>query len=141
MIEELCLIDTDILIYILKRKEPVYQRSREYLKKHKKFAISCLTYYECLRGYKAVGATKRMQVFQELLNITDVLYLDQAILDKAGEIYGFLRKKGLLPGEFDILIGSTALVHDFTLTTNNEKHYKQMKENFLLKVNNWCQNR
>ena len=137
MIEELCLIDTDILIHILKRKEPVYRRSCDYLKKHKKFAISCLTYYECFRGYKAVEATRRMEVFQELLNITEVLYLDQVILDKAGEIYGFLKKKGLLPGEFDILIGSTALIHEFTLTTNNEKHYKQMQEHFHLKINNW----
>jgi predicted nucleic acid-binding protein len=92
MTEESCLIDTDILIYILKRKEPAYQRSREHLAQHKKFTMSCLTYYECLRGYKAIGATKRLQVFRELLDITEVLYLDQTILDKAGEIYGVLRR-------------------------------------------------
>ncbi len=137
MTAELCLIDTDILSYILKRKETAYQRSRDYLKKHERFTISCLTYYECFRGYKAVGASKRLQVFQEFLNITDVLYLDQAILDKAGEIYGVLKKKGVLPGEFDVLIGATALVHDCILITNNEKHYEQIKENFPLKINNW----
>ena len=137
MTAELCLIDTDTLIYILKRKEPAYQRSCEYLKQHKKFTISCLTYYECLRGYKAVGATKRLQVFQELLNLTEILYLDQSVLDKAGEIYGVLKKEGLLPGEFDILIGATALVHDFTLVTNNEKHYAKTKEIFSLNVGNW----
>lgn len=75
MTEALCLIDTDILSNILKRQEPAYQRSREYLKERTKFTISCLTYYECHRGYKAVEATKRLQVFQELLNITEVLYL------------------------------------------------------------------
>jgi tRNA(fMet)-specific endonuclease VapC len=137
MTEESCLIDTDILIYILKRKEPAYQRSREHLEQHKKFTMSCLTYYECLRGYKAIGATKRLQVFRELLNITEVLYLDQTILDKAGEIYGVLKKEGLLPGEFDMLIGATAIVHDFTLITNNEKHYRRMQEHFPLKIKNW----
>jgi predicted nucleic acid-binding protein len=112
MTAELCLIDTDILSYILKRKETAYQRSRDYLKKHERFTISCLTYYECFRGYKAV-------------------------LDKAGEIYGVLKKKGVLPGEFDVLIGATALVHDYILITNNEKHYEQIKKNFPLKINNW----
>jgi predicted nucleic acid-binding protein len=137
MTEELCLIDTDILINILKRREPAYQQSLEYLKQHKKFSISCLTYYECLRGYQAIGATRRLKVFRKLLNITEVLYLDQAILDKAGEIYGVLRKKGLLPGEFDILIAATALIQDFTLSTNNEKHYEKMQEHFPLRINNW----
>jgi hypothetical protein len=73
MTGELCLIDTDILSYILKRLEPAYQQSCQYLKKHKKFTISCLTYYECFRGYKAVSATKRMQVFKEFLDLTEVL--------------------------------------------------------------------
>lgn len=137
MAEELCLIDTDILSYILKRQEPAYKKSCEYLKQHEKFIISCLTYYECFRGYKAVGATRRLQVFQELLNLTEVLYFEQEILDKAGEIYSVLKNKGLLPGEFDILIGATAIVHDLVLITNNEKHYKPMREHFSLKIKNW----
>jgi len=138
MAGKLCLIDTDILIYILKRKEPAYQQSREYLGEHKKFTISCLSYYECLRGYRAVEATKRLEVFREFLAITEVLYLDEAILEKAGEIYGFLRKKGLLTGEFDMLIGATALVHDLTLVTNNEKHFMRIQEHFPLKITNWA---
>ena len=71
MNEPLFLTDADVLSYILKRREPFYQRSRDDLKHYTRFTMSCLTYYECLRGYKAVGATKRLQVFQELLQITD----------------------------------------------------------------------
>lgn len=137
MIEELCLIDTDIFSYILKRLEPAYQQSREYLKKHNIFTISCLTYYECFRGYKAVGATKRLQIFKEFLNLTEVFYLNQEILDKAGEIYSILKSEGKLIGEFDILIGATGIVNDLTLVTNNERHYESIKEHFPLKINNW----
>lgn len=137
MTEELCLIDTDVLSYILKQREPVYQKSQEYLKTHGKFTISCITYYECFRGYKAVDATKRLQVFQEFLNLTDVLYLDRAILDKAGEIYGVLKQKGMLPGEFDIFIGATTLVQHLTLVTNNAKHYQALQEYFSLNISNW----
>lgn len=137
MTEELCLIDTDILIYLLKRKEPAYERSLEHLMQHKRFTLSCLSYYECLRGYKAVGATKRLQLFQEILKITDVLYLDQEIMDKAGEIYGVLKREGLLPGEFDLLIGATAVVHDLKIITNNEKHYRRIQKHFPLRIDNW----
>ncbi len=137
MNDRLCLIDTDILSYILKRKNNVYENASDYLKIHKRFTISCITYYECLRGYKAVNASKRLQIFYDFLNITDILYLDQAILEKAGEIYGVLKNKGELPGEFDILIGATAVLHNLTLVTNNEKHYSPLKQYFLLELSNW----
>lgn len=88
-------------------------------------------------GYKAVGATKRLQNFKEFLNLTEVLYLDQEILDKAGEIYSTLKNEGKLIGEFDVLIGATAIVHDLTLVTNNERHYESIKEYFSLRINNW----
>ena len=137
MNEPLCLIDTDIFSYILKRMEPAYYHSREYLQQHRRFTISCLTCYECSRGYKAIGATKRLQVFKEYLILTDVLYLDQLILDKAAEIYGVLKPKGIFPGEFDVLIGATALIHKMSVVTNNEDHYEGMKRHFSLDVQNW----
>ena len=137
MNEPLSLIDTDVLSYILKRREPFYQRSREYLTHYTRLTISCLTYYECLRGYKAVGATTRLQVFQELLRITDVLYLDQDVLEKSAEIYGVLKPKGELPGEFDVMIGATALLHGMSVVTNNITHYQAIQRYFPLKIEDW----
>jgi len=67
MTVELCLIDTDILSYILKGIEPAYQQSQVYFKKQKRFTISCMTYYECFRGYHAVGATKHLRLFEDIL--------------------------------------------------------------------------
>lgn len=137
---ERALIDTDILSYILKRKEPAYKNSVSYLKEYKKFSISCISYYECVRGYKAVGATRRLKVFSKLLKITDVIWLNEQILDKAGEIYGFLKKRGELKGEFDLLIGATAIVKELRMITNNEKHYKPLQEHFNLEIENWMKN-
>ena len=137
MNDGLCLIDTDILSYILKRKENVYDYAFEYLKSHRKFTISCITYYECLRGYKAISASKRLQIFHEFMNITSVIYLDQSILEKAGEIYALLKQKGKIPGEFDILIGATAITNNLTLISNNEKHYRPLVHYFSLELDNW----
>lgn len=69
--------------------------------------------------------------------LTYVLYLDQSILDKAAEIYGVLKPKGIFPGEFDVLIGAIALTHKMVVVTNNENHYEGMKRHFSLDVQNW----
>ena len=136
-VETLSLIDTDTLSYILKRKEPAYQNSWKYLQKFGRFKISCITYYECFRGYKANGATTKLKLFQNLLQITDVIYLDKAILEKAGDIYSVLKNKGLLTGELDLLIGATAIVNHLNIVTNNEKHYQNLKNFCHLEIENW----
>lgn len=137
MSDGLSLIDSDILSYILKRKDGVYKHAREYLEIHKKLTISCITYYEILRGYKAVNASRRLQIFYELMKITNIIYLYQSILEKASEIYGIMKQKGKIPGELDILIGATAIRHNLILITNNERHYQPLEQCFSLKLGNW----
>ncbi len=44
MIDNIYLIDTDTLSYILKRLEPAYSNSQAYLHNHAKFGISSITY-------------------------------------------------------------------------------------------------
>ncbi|MEM9884924.1 MAG: PIN domain-containing protein [Bacteroidota bacterium] len=130
MNDHLTLIDSDIFIDLLKRKSPTYERGLQYLKQHGAFNISCLTYYECLRGYKTINASKKLAIFEQIIQTTNLYYLDTNLLQKASELYAFLRPKGLLRGEFDLLIGTTALLYDFTLITNNEKHYEPLKTHF-----------
>ena len=137
MTANIFLIDTDTLSYILKRREPVYARSQAYLRTHRKFAISSITYYECVRGYKAVNATRRLQIFYEFLDVVEVLDVDQQVLDQAAEMYAKLRPRGLFPGELDTLIGATALVHQLPCVTNNTEHYQRFHDFFGLEVYNW----
>lgn len=54
MEESLSLIDTDILIFILKNNSRTIEKSKQYQKKFGQLKISELTYYECLRGFKYV---------------------------------------------------------------------------------------
>jgi len=139
MKEKLALLDTDIFISVLRRIEPVYSKSKEYLKKYGTFNISCLTYYECIRGYKAIGATTKLKIFIQMLEITEVIYLDKEILDKTAEFYVILKNKGLLRGEFDLLIGATAIIKNYKIVTNNIVHYLPMQKYFGLEIENWFQ--
>jgi len=137
MKDNLTLIDTDILIFILKMNETAIKCSREYQAKNGRLKISELTYYECLRGYKSSNSTTKMKLFFELVNEMEIFPLDRAIFNKASEIYAKLREVGFLTGEFDLLIASTALINDFKLITNNTKHYLKIREIFGLKLDNW----
>ena len=137
MIETPCLLDTDILSYIFKGQEPVYTVSMHYLQRYEEFSISCMTFYECLRGHLANNATKRLDDFYSFLMFADIVYLDRPIIETAAEIYGTLKPKGALPGDADILIAATALTHGKIVVTNNEKHYAPIQEHFALNVENW----
>ena len=134
MIETPCLLDTDTFSYILKGREPVHPIAMEYLRRYEEFAISCMTFYECLRGYLAVGATKRLDDFYSLLMLTKIIYLDRTIVETAGDIYGTLKPRGTLSGDADIFIAATALTYGKIVVTNNEKHYQAIREHFALEA-------
>ncbi|MBN2266899.1 MAG: type II toxin-antitoxin system VapC family toxin [Candidatus Babeliaceae bacterium] len=137
MIETPCLLDTDTLSYIFKGREPVHTVSLHYLQRYEEFSISCITFYECLRGHLANNATKRVDDFYSFLMFADIIYLDRPIIEMAAEIYGRLKPQGVLPGDADILIAATALVRGKSVVTNNEKHYAAIHEHFALDVENW----
>ncbi len=44
------------------------------------------------------------------------------------------RRMGRPVGEFDLLIGSTAIVHDLTLATRNTRHFADMSG---IRLENW----
>ena len=53
---------------------------------------------------------------------------------KAADIYADLSKRGELIGDADILIGATALVNALGVVTNNEDHFRRIRD---LHVENW----
>ena len=131
------MIDTDILIFILKKNKKLIKKSKEYQQQYGKLKISELTYYECLRGYKSNKATKKLELFLKLVEMMEVIPLTKNIYNKASEIYVKMRKIGFPTGEFDLLIATTAIENNLSIVTNNTKHYIKIKENFNLKIDNW----
>lgn len=56
------------------------------------------------------------------------------MLDFYAEEKARLMKSGNLIDDFDLLIGSTAVVHEMTMVTNNETHFERIKG---IKIKNW----
>ncbi|GAA0877898.1 hypothetical protein GCM10009119_08660 [Algoriphagus jejuensis] len=76
---------------------------------------------------------KNQAALLKFLECVQVLAISSAI-----DFYSFekarLRKTGFAVDDFDLLIGSTAVVNGLTLVTNNERHFFRIKG---IQIVNW----
>jgi tRNA(fMet)-specific endonuclease VapC len=45
-------------------------------------------------------------------------------MTRFAETRAYLRRRGMIISDFDIIIGSTALLHDLTVITRNLRHFR-----------------
>lgn len=67
------------------------------------------------------------RALQNLLNGLRILGIDQDTCQVFGKERGRLRRARTLIGDFDLLIGATALRHDLTLFTNNRRDFERIE--------------
>ena len=128
------LLDTDILSAIMRKNPYATQRARSYLESHRQFTFSVITRYEVLRGLLARGATKQLTAFDQLCSASRVLPLTDPIIVRAAAVYADLHRRGELVSDADILIAATAIKHGLVIVTNNEAHFRRIRD---LQVVNW----
>jgi tRNA(fMet)-specific endonuclease VapC len=127
------LVDTDILIYSLKGNEAVIRNFK--LKKNNPKSISVISYGELVHGAKkSKYVEKNLANVKRLIEIFPVINITPAVMDTFGEVKASLEKSGNIIDDMDLLIGSTALVHNLTLVTNNISHFKRIEG---LEIENW----
>lgn len=123
------LIDTDILINFSNNKEPgldILATIPSY-----ELSISAITIGEVLEGL-IENTSKYASVKQKMLSIK-VYPVDETVAERFAQERKVLRKSGKLIDNMDLLIASTALVHNLTLITNNTKDFRSIKGLKLLK--------
>jgi len=127
------LIDTNIIIYSIKGNSIVHERflKNENIPK----SISVITYGELLFGAKkSNNFEKNLAVVYRIKELFPIINIDKAIIETFSELKANLQKVGSKIEDFDLLIASTALTMNFTLVTNNEKHFNRIKG---LNLENW----
>ena len=127
-------LDTDILSAIMRRDPIVNPKARAYLAEHGRFTFSILTRYEIRRGLQAKGANQQVTVFDRFCNRNTILPVTEEVAVKAADIYADLSRRGELIGDADILIAATAMVNGLGVVTNNENHFRRIRD---LDVANW----
>ena len=81
-----------------------------------------------MKGYSALPAPqqneRRLRTF---LDSVEIVPLDEEVCRIFARERGRLRAAGNLIGDFDLLIGATALRHGLTLLTNNRRHFERLQ--------------
>ena len=74
------------------------------------------------------------QMLRSFLDTVEVVPMDESICRIFAEERGRLRAAGNLIGDFDLLIGATAVRHDLTLLTNNRRHFERIPNLRIISV-------
>ncbi|RUA33308.1 MAG: type II toxin-antitoxin system VapC family toxin [Bacteroidetes bacterium] len=126
------LLDTNICIYFLKGRYGLVEKMDKI--GFENLYISEITVAELKFGVeKSDKPEKNRPIINELIDKFKILTIFSA-LDIFAKEKAKLKKEGKILDDFDLLIGSTAAQENMVLVTNNEKHFKRIRN---LEIENW----
>jgi len=127
------LLDTDTIIYALKGNRNVTRNFDETATQPK--ALSAITYGELFFGaMKSSAPQVNLAKVRRVAEVFPVIDVSRAIMETFGSLKAVLERRGRTVDDFDLVIASTALVLNYTLVTNNERHFRNIPS---LPVENW----
>jgi len=120
------LLDTNIIIFFLKVRQGLVEKFDQI--GFENLYISEITIAELKFGAeKSEYPDKNNSIINDLIDKFKQIPIYSA-LDIYAKEKARLSRKGKIIDDFDLLIGSTAIVNDMFLVTTNEKHFKKIKD-------------
>ena len=130
------LLDTNICIYIRRRRPPAVLARFQQLKPGEA-VLSVITYGELVYG--AEKSQFREQASRQLAELASLLPVMELPF-RAGEIYGSIRAaleaEGCTIGNNDLWIAAHAKAASLILVTNNEREFRRIQG---LDIQNWAE--
>jgi tRNA(fMet)-specific endonuclease VapC len=117
------LVDTDWVIHYLSGHAAIIERIQ-----HLSAEGIALSFISLAELYEGVFYSRNPRQSEEGLKVflrgIELLGIDDAITQIFGRERGRLRAHGKTVGDFDLLIGATALRHGLAILTNNRRHFE-----------------
>lgn len=132
-----CTLDTNIITAFLRKDLTVVKTVSDYLEFFDRLTINIISYYEILRGLKDLGNEQKLRRFEEFIQENELVSIRKETIEKAAEIYAYLKREGNLIEDADILMASIAIVEDLVLITNNISHFRRVEG---IRTENWLEN-
>jgi len=127
------IIDSDILIYFLKNHPNVVNKFAE--AESDDIAVTIISYAELLFGaYNSLRIKENLSKIKSFLETMTIVNFDKPAADIFARLKSDLRKEGRTISDMDLIIASICIANQWTLITNNSKHFKRIRE---LKIENW----
>ncbi len=120
------LLDTDIMIYVLRGRPPEFRKRLERIP-FAQLGISAITAAELLAGIQGYDEHHRYRLATEsLLRRMTVFPWDEAAAPIYADIQTHLSRTGQMIGEMDTLIAAHALALGLPLITGNVRHHARV---------------
>jgi tRNA(fMet)-specific endonuclease VapC len=128
------LLDTNICIYIIKRKPPEV-RDRFNTHRPLDIGVSAITVAELEYGaYRSQQIEANRAALQQFLLPLEILAFDLAATQAYGQLRALLSRQGSIIGAMDMLIAAQAIARNLILVTNNTDEFQRIPE---LRLENW----
>jgi tRNA(fMet)-specific endonuclease VapC len=119
------LVDTDWVINYIRARPAIVSRLGEL--QPQGLGISIISLAELYEGvFNSRDPDGDGQDLADFLRGVTVLGIDADIAQLFGRERGRLRTAGMMIGDFDLLIGATAVHNNLTLLTNNRSHFERI---------------
>lgn len=130
------MLDTNILIYLIKNKPPSVAETINALDKDDLLCMSFITYAELLKG--AERSTRKAQVLLQLNQLTQLIPVqynaNHSLCEHYAAQFTRLKEGGTPIGANDLWIGCHALSRDATLVTHNVREFERIEG---LRLEDW----
>lgn len=131
----LYMLDTNICIYLMKKKSLALFEFLENLQQKGKIAISSIVLSELQFGVaNSTAKEKNQNNLDQLLGMLQICSYGENCAFYYGEIRAELKKQGCIIGSSDLFIASHAVAENAFLVTNNIKEFSRIK---ILKTIHW----
>jgi tRNA(fMet)-specific endonuclease VapC len=129
----LAILDTDILVSLLKGDSDAIEKIKTLEDRGEQLSTTIVTACELLKGaYISSRSDENLVKVRDSISTLQVLELSLVACEEAAKIYKWLKEKGDLIGEFDILIAAITRSHDEMLVTRDE-HFRSIREFKIIK--------
>ncbi|MBI4017709.1 MAG: type II toxin-antitoxin system VapC family toxin, partial [Candidatus Aenigmarchaeota archaeon] len=119
-------LDSDILIYALRGKEPFVSTVKE-LEKKVALATTDINVFELYAGaYKSSHSDRELASVKGALNALTLLHTSEGSMELAGKIAADLHRKRTPIDAKDLFIASICMVSGCSLLTRNTKHFERI---------------
>lgn len=126
-------IDSDILIYFLKGQPEIVNKLSTYPIEN--VFTTRINVTELLYGaYNSLKKEQNLSKISSFLENFHILEFDQEASIIFAQEKARLKQNGILIADMDLMISSITIANDFSLVTNNVKHFDRIKN---LKIERW----
>ena len=127
-------LDSNIISFYLKGNTFVIENIEKAIEEDQTIVIAPISYYEVKRGLLLINASKQLSKLQSLCQLFPVGELGDYLLEDAINLYVEERKAKRNTEDADIFIAVFCLHNNYTLVTDNIKHFQDISG---LQLENW----